>query len=90
MTPLDLPELAKPKEVAAYLRVSVNAVYDAVNRENNPLPVVRLGPHGLRVTREHLATWLGLADKSESAGHKDSAELESTLSGGDADEDGNT
>lgn len=64
----ELPEMAKPKEVAAYLRVSVNAVYDAVNREDNPLPAVRLGPHGLRVTRHHLASWLGLPNNDEDAG----------------------
>lgn len=64
----ELPEMAKPKEVAAYLRVSVNAVYDAVNREDNPLPAVRLGPHGLRVTRHGLASWLGLPNNEEDAG----------------------
>ena len=63
----ELPEMAKPKEVAAYLRVSVNAVYDAVNREDNPLPAVRLGPHGLRVTRHQLASWLGLPINEETA-----------------------
>jgi excisionase family DNA binding protein len=59
--PLDqLPELAKPREVAAYLRISVNGVYDAVNRAENPMPAVRLGPHQLRVPRHALAIWLGL------------------------------
>lgn len=60
MTLDDLPELAKPKEIAAYLRVSVNYVYDAINRDLDPMPHVRLGPHGLRVHRWALAAWLGL------------------------------
>lgn len=60
MTLDDLPELAKPKEVAAYLRTSVNHVYDACNRVENPMPSVKLGPHGLRVHRRALAVWLGV------------------------------
>ena len=56
----DLPELAKPREVAAYLRTSVNSIYDLCNRDVDPMPHVRLGPHGLRVHRRALAAWLGV------------------------------
>lgn len=56
----DLPELAKPREVAAVLRVGINAVYAACDRAEDPMPSCRLGPHGLRIIRGKLAAWLGV------------------------------
>jgi hypothetical protein len=55
----DLPELAKPAEVAAVLRVSVNFIYAACNRAEDPMPSCKLGPHQLRIIRCALPRWLG-------------------------------
>jgi excisionase family DNA binding protein len=44
----NLPAVLTPKEVAAYLRVSVWAIYDAVNA--GTLPAIRIG-RSIRIPR---------------------------------------
>lgn len=53
------------KEVAQILGVSYATAYDYVSKKlrsgNNPLPVVRLGKHIIRIPKDKFNKWAGLA-----------------------------
>lgn len=69
----ELPELALPREVAAFMRVGLGSVYAAIAQDVHPMPSIKLGPHQTRIPRQALARWLGI--------DADSAQLPDTASG---------
>jgi len=61
-------DIMNVEEAAAYLRISVSALYDLTRSRSNarmehPIPCIRLGVRALRFRRSSLDHWLSILEK---------------------------
>lgn len=47
-----------PKEVADYLKLSIETIYRYINDTDNPLPSYKLSKSNIRIDKEELEQWI--------------------------------